>query len=339
MPTKLEGFVEKLKEFGRQRLGISDVWAAFFAVDPEAKYVADQRWRLLSILEEAESAGSIVLPRARLDQEERPHLPKSITVNVVVPRQRTTIVGSQIVWPLGFQWAADLLLQDDQLQTLEQVMDFVRKMPPDEPVVSLQERSLEITGDEKRLGTLLGTQLFGPGRLSPELLRVEQVYPPLAWCEIGPEATLLVIENLATYRTFEKALAPGDGVGLLTYGQGNQFTASVRSIPELPRRIERIVYFGDIDLEGLVIPITAGTVAERMTLPKIEPASELYRSLMRTGRRGTGSVVSEEDAGNAAAWLPADLRDEVYRMLTHGERLAQEGLGFKQLKILTRATA
>lgn len=165
-------------------------------------------------------------------------------------------------------------------------------------------------GDEKDLSALAGTGLFGPGRLSWELLRCHPVHPPFVWRAVGAGSLLLVVENQATFDSLSRVL-PGDGpVGMLAYGAGNHFTASVASATGLPRPVDRIVYFGDVDAQGLAIPVRASMVAAAMGLPPIEPAGALHELTLRSrtsrgSRRRANGCACRGESGGLATGRPA----------------------------------
>lgn len=54
-------------------------------------------------------------------------------------------------------------------------------------------------------------------------------------------------------------------------GGGNSFTQSVLSIPTLSPAPIRVYYFGDLDLDGLQIAVSAAAQAETGRLPKLSP--------------------------------------------------------------------
>src|SRR5207248_7713763 len=109
---------------------------------------------------------------------------------------------------------------------------------------SMTYRSLQLTGNEKRLGELLLTSLFGPGRLSLELLGCVPDIPPLALEEIGEPNVMLVFENAAAFRTASRALKQfaHPPYGLLGFGAGAAFERSILHLPFLKRQVERIEY-------------------------------------------------------------------------------------------------
>ncbi|MDA8218360.1 MAG: DUF2220 family protein [Dehalococcoidales bacterium] len=333
MPDKVERFVAELRRTGRRRIDLDGLWAAFRAITPEAASAPDRRQRLREQLDTAENAGMLRATQSRPDNSANPVLPRSVllaTASVLAPAS----MEPRTVWPEELAWAAELRLQVEEQTFLEQVRAFLRDLSPSEPIVPMRERSLQITGDEKRMEEYRRGRLFWPGRLTPELLRCRQVHPPFVWKKIDSTPVLLVVENHHTYDTFARLLEPSDGIGFLAYGAGNQFTASVTFVGELEPRVERVLYFGDIDLRGLWIPMQAAAKAEGEGLPTVTPAGGLYRALLAVGCKGkTASSVSDVKIRphDVVTWLPADLREPVLNLLERGERMAQEGLGYTRL--------
>jgi hypothetical protein len=122
-------------------------------------------------------------------------------------------------------------------------------------------------------------------------------------------------------------------VGIVAYGAGNAFVGSVTYAADLPQSVEEIRYFGDIDSEGLRIPIDAGRVARAAGLPDVLPAADLYDRLLQIGRVANGSKpISRAAAERMAEWLPERLRTEVETLLAQGQRIAQEAVGLKALR-------
>ena len=92
----------------------------------------------------------------------------------------------------------------------------------------------------------------------------------------------------------------------------------------------RILYFGDLDPQGLRIPRRASTTAARCRLPPVEPDLWSYAKLLGVGRRsplGDVNDVADEDL----AWI-APLGSDVKAVLDSGTRIAQEGVTFECLR-------
>ncbi|MBI2954833.1 MAG: hypothetical protein HYY30_11005 [Chloroflexi bacterium] len=333
VPAELERFVAALRRTGRRRIDLDGLWGTLRVVDPEAAFATDRRERLRALLVGAEGLGMLRAAQ-QLDRSANPPLPVSVLLAALVDPLPPS-AKPKPVWPAELAWAADLRLQDEEETFLKQVRAFLRDRLPDEPAVPLRERSLQITGDEKQLEGYVRGRLFAPGRLTLELLRCRRVHPPFVWKKVGATSVLLVVENHHTYDTFARLLEPSDGIGFLAYGAGHQFTASVTFVGELEPKVERVLYFGDIDVQGLRIPIQASAKAVSEGLPAVVPASGLYRALLAYGRGGrVASSASRVKTvpRDVVTWLPADLRDPVLSLLESGERMAQEGLGYTRLQ-------
>ena len=234
-------------------------------------------------------------------------------------------------WRPELAWAATAELTRAQLATLQQLNGWFRDARPTRDV-PMRERSLEIFGDEKALDKLVTSVLFGPGRLSLTQLRAYRSRPPLPAVRVGDGPVLLVMENSDTFETLVRLLEDDSGdVGHVAWGAGAAFEASVASVGRLPG-ITRVLYFGDIDADGLRFPTSAAALAAELSLPTLEPAVSLYRLLFEVGHRaGGGQRVDEARAASLAAWLPADLRVAAVELLVSGKRLAQEAVGSERL--------
>ena len=70
----------------------------------------------------------------------------------------------------------------------------------------------------------------------------------------------------------------------VAYGAGTSFAQSVAGIAAAGD-VQRILYIGDLDAEGVTIPQRAIAVARRVGLPEPEPALGLWRALCDEGDR------------------------------------------------------
>lgn len=201
-------------------------------------------------------------------------------------------------------------------------------------VVPSRERSLEVFGREKALDRLAGTALFGPGRLSLELLRCRRVVPRLHCESAGDGDRLLVVENSDTFDSLLTVLRDRSDhrVGLVGWGGGTGFEASVLSIARIDVQIAEILYFGDLDEKGLRVPANAAGLAASTGLLLVHPATGLYEAMLRHGSPQPGQrKISSEAAADLASWLDQDHRAQAVRLPTRGERLAQEAIGLSYL--------
>jgi hypothetical protein len=159
-----------------------------------------------------------------------------------------------------------------------------------------------------------------------------------AYRQIGSGPVALVVENVATYHSVLATMPAESPVGLVVFGAGGCFSASVCYLAELAiegpaASIREIRYFGDLDRRGLEIPIAADAAAREAGLPPVLPAVGLWATLLRVGKRATHHPVDTQTAELVIAWLPATLRSSAREVLVSGARLAQEAVGTNLLAI------
>lgn len=294
----------------------------------------DARERLAEVIAELEAAGIATLPKggAGWDRTFLPPLPRYV---IRPARERSPRPDRSIgvIWHAALGWAAAGGWSAEEERLLLAVNDWLiaggarRKVP-------LQERSLQLLGDEKALGVLLRGPLFADGKLSLDLIGAVRTSPPFVFTKVGSGPYALVVENSATYRTLVDAVAGQDTpIGVVAFGGGNGFVRSIEFFAELADSgridgpITEIRYFGDLDADGLRIPANATRTALELGLPAVRPAIGLYRRLLDHGRPAPDSLVDPIVAATLAAWLPGDLADRAAAILIGAERLAQEAVG------------
>lgn len=228
-------------------------------------------------------------------------------------------------------------LRRSEFEALVAIQAFLLKTVPSAGRVPTAERSLQVFGDEKRLDALLANRrLFGEGRVTLEMLRAYRCPPPFVYTPTGPGPAALVIENAATYDSVLRAL-PRDGrspIGLVAFGGGNAFVATVGYFAELVRggkQIEEIRYFGDLDTEGLRVPVNADRVALTLGVPRVLPANALWVLLLAHGRPSAHQPIRGSTARKLVTWLPIALQAEAAAHLEAGSRLAQEAVSLDLL--------
>lgn len=318
---------DRLDTWRKRKLPLADLTQMAIEIDPSLATSPARRARIAESVDELADAELIRLPSSgAYDRTALPHLPRFVWLEREPTRAART-PGRTLPWPPELAWASDMLLSDEQIALLQKTSDFLRAGGQARPVAPIRERSLELLGDEKRLEALLTGSLFAEGRLTLDLLRCRIVRPPFVFFEIGPAPTLLVVENHTTFDTLRRYLAGRSDAGLIAFGAGRQFEATVEYVAELPRPVETVAYFGDLDDPGLAIPINASRNATRLGLPEITPAADLYRLLAAHGTRAPWERrTGEARARRLTAWLPEDLRPAAKSLLTDGARLAQEAV-------------
>jgi hypothetical protein len=320
-----------LRAEGRRRVPLERIRGLLFDLEPHVAHSPARRRRLHEVVRELAEGAVVALPRgkAQYDAVEQPALPRFVVVEGAVASRvsRRAPDAATYPWPPELRWAAALRppLRRDEMEALRAISAFLarRGRPGPGPLVPVQERSLEIFGDEKRLARLAGQRLFAPGRLTLELLGCREVHPPFVHRRLSAAATMLVLENSATYDTMLRVLDGTGPVGVLAYGAGKHFILSVAAARALDPVPARILYFGDLDPDGLLIPVRAAETARAHGLPPVEPAEALYGLLLAgwTGHR----------SDDRTAWLPPALRGPAAEVLARSGRLAQEHVGLERL--------
>jgi hypothetical protein len=206
------------------------------------------------------------------------------------------------------------------------------------PLIPIKERSLEIFGDEKRLDNLLSSTLFRPGRLDLEQhLRCEVIGVPLAWKRgpvVAAEQPIIVIENAATWHSYcrwneEQKLFSG-----VIYGDGNRFVDGIRYLENIFDELggpRRILYFGDLDPQGLVIPQDASVRTQAVNQPAVEAHLWSYRQLITRAIGRAQLWEFEPPAPSLCDWL-GDYAEPVRQLFASGKRIAQENIGWEFLQ-------
>jgi hypothetical protein len=204
-------------------------------------------------------------------------------------------------------------------------------------VVAAAERAYELMGDEKAFDSWPprgGAILWGPGRLTFELLRCAHTPTPLTWepatSLVGAAGPMICVENHATFRTLLRVLRASSSPQwvAVAWVQGRN-TAPLASLADLPFMITHLDYLGDLDPAGLAIAAAACVTAEQAGVPA-GPADRLWALLIDQPTR-MGRKVDKTDALQLVAWLPEELRERASALLVAGRALPQEALRFDLL--------
>jgi hypothetical protein len=323
---------DALAAWPRRRIRLDELWKVLDEVEPATRTDGRRRGVLDGLIAELAAAGEVELPAARsYDRTEVPALPRFLSL------RRDTIAPEAprrpVVWHPFLSWVPASRLAPSQLERLERVNDWLQGSR-DPLIVPSRERSVEIFGDEKALDRLIGGALFARGRLSLELLRCRRVVPRLHCEPVGEGSALLVVENSDTFDSLVTVLRKRNDhrIGLVGWGAGTGFEASVLSVANLGQAIAEISYFGDLDENGLRIPANASVIAKGAGLPVVSPAARLYSAMFAQGKPQPGQRrVPIDTAASLVAWLDPAHRERAAWLLSGGLRLAQEWVGLSYL--------
>ncbi|THF75371.1 Wadjet anti-phage system protein JetD domain-containing protein [Cohnella fermenti] len=208
---------------------------------------------------------------------------------------------------------------------------------PDKEAFS-SERSYELAGDEKWIDE-------GGGRAFLERvgiyssLRIVSIPEPLMFA-INPsqmasaEHIHLIVENKAVYAALSTCLVESPYTTLI-YGSGKSFLSSIMKLEEqlnMPDRTHRLLYFGDLDREGITI---WNSLHHRRFAP---PCLIFYRALLEKdftyGKQNQRH--NHEAENNFVRFFLAHEQDKVRQMLAKGGYYPQEALKADELREIWR---
>lgn len=347
-PQRTDVLAALLRGQRKSRVTGELLWRLFAEAFPTRPHGPSERQLLCEVLAVLAERGVVRLPSVRSrrlwDDTARPAVPRQLSIlRPAAPAQDR--VWRHFPWHPRLSWVADLsVLSDEHAAFLRKVHDG---LVTDQftQVAPLKYRSLELTGHEKRLARLAASQLFGPGRLTLELLGCADDPLPLVWEEVGPRPTLIVFENASSFSVARSVLAqlPDPPYGLIAYGAGARIERSLPYLRILARQVLQIEYVGDLDQDGLRIALATQRAAAKAGLPIPRPAPGLHRLMLDACRdfghpRGwphrKKRIPSAQGDADLLAFLPADVRADVAPILAADRRIPEEFIGPQQLSEL-----
>jgi hypothetical protein len=299
----------------------------------------EARAKLAGWLNQLAENGDVLLPKGQrlYDRSSSGDLPAWI--ELVRPEAATAPLP---VEPESYAWAQELrfacTVRDARLlEVLLRVQHFLANGGRERPLVPAKERSIELFGHEKRLEMLKTGNLFGAGRLSFELLNCFPIPPPLLFEAASPSdrQPALVIENYSTYHSFARWNRKARVFSAIVYGHGDAFKTSAAGLAEVVGEWMwdgRLFYFGDLDPEGLLIPLAASATLSMIDLPALLPHRKCYLRLIE--RASTVPLpVSEKLSlpSECRKWFDEEVAIQIDAWFARGVRLAQELVGWEEL--------
>ncbi|MCH7988647.1 MAG: hypothetical protein IID46_05770 [Planctomycetes bacterium] len=197
---------------------------------------------------------------------------------------------------------------------------------------SLKYRSLQLTGDEKRLQKLCKCRLFGPGRLTLDMLGCEAEVLPLAIERFSGNTTMLLFENAAPFMVARGILKEMDtpGIGCLGYGAGKQVIKSVGYLSMIEPPMKSVLYVGDLDAEGIQLAADLKRLSRHVT---IMPATLFHRAMITAAAEfgwAKGRPVKEKQrrhlAESVLGFVDDSVRGKCAQLISSGRRIPEEVL-------------
>jgi len=307
---------------------VLDLWAT---VAPELTGQPESLDAMVAVLTDLAATGVIELPAAASwDRSTRPLLPNFVRV-ATARRVARGAPWRSVAWRGELGWVASLRsVSDAQLAALVKINRWLGVRDLQTPVVPARLRSAEIFDDEKFLDDFMRTELFGEGRLSLELLRATRPAPPMAMCRVGPGPDVLVVENADPFWALAGVLSgSGSSIGRLGWGAGRQVEQTVTSIWSWDGDLGNVLYWGDLDTDGVRMARNAASVVAAAGLGPLRPHRGLW--LATAALRAT-SAGSDMWTGVDGMWLGDDLWEATALVRSAGGRVAQERLSIRQLE-------
>ncbi len=322
------------------------MWTAFVDSYSDLPPGPERRRWLAALLEELSQQGEILLPVPHGKQWDRTSsvaLPTAITMVALDGGVANKTDWRNFPWHPRLHWVFDLrALMQDQVAFLKRVHCGLVAGWFDQPEC-FKYRSLQLTGDEKRLEELHRGILFGPERLTLEMLGCEPESLPLASDHLSAEPTLLIFENAAPFMLARKILTgcARPAFGRLAYGAGKQVLKAATYLPMVVPAITEIQYVGDLDAEGMRIATDFRRLSK--TIP-VRPATQFHKAMLDSAIQlessdGWPSKDEREldDSVSAVGFLSDEIREQVGGMIRHGRRIPEEALSFAAMTRLLTA--
>ena len=219
------------------------------------------------------------------------------------------------------------------------INDYMRQRSPNPEKLPVNERSLALFGHEKELKDAHKGGIFS-GRITLEDLDCYRVPEPLQgvrWPNVPIDAPILIIENSTTFYSAWNANKNDPAYSAVVFGRGKMikgFELATDSLEELREesmsrcggtQLPQLHYFGDIDPEGIEIPISVNQQRKQYGLSPVLPAYELYRRLLcfpkQPPEHNWPKSLSRADVIN---WFGEPLAEIIIDAFDHQRRWAQE---------------
>jgi hypothetical protein len=331
---RLNRYHERLQVPRRRTIRLETLWTALAAVYDDLPSGPERRQWLLAVLEELAGRGDIVLPvrhGKRWDRTSEIALPTSVSIAPPPSGNDPGTPWRQFPWHPRLQWVFRLRsLSPDQFAFLQRVNQGLVEGWFEQPEC-FKYRSLQLTGDEKRLTALASGSLFARGCLTLEMLGCLPEALPLATEYLSEQPSMLIFENAAPF-VLARSIAAGSArprFGRLAWGAGAQVLKAVTYLPMIRPPVTEIFYVGDLDAAGL--RIAADLQRTSPSIP-VRPATPFHQAMLESASRleaEDGWPTKDEQShltDAAVRFLASELQPKVARMIRHGRRIPEESL-------------
>lgn len=211
-----------------------------------------------------------------------------------------------------------------------------------QPKMSINERSLQLFGDEKYLASGECQSYLSRHHLSMDIFNVYKSLEPFLYFDTGiPSADVLIVENKDTWYTMRKIMTDigticGIKPAAIIYGEGRKIQSSFSYIaaPEFEKfnGIKSFYYFGDLDASGIDILYKLQRTYKDNIVP-FEPGYQYlydHRACGRTKDMQRHIPISMSEV-RVLDFLGADAITDIYTFCNHDYLVPQELLNYEVL--------
>lgn len=343
---RLLEFLSRITTTKRRTITLSELWFALDTVYRDLPVGPERRLWLKAVLAELDLNGDIALPSARgkqWDDTSNIRLPTKVTLKPAEPPD-VSAEWKSFPWHPQLQW---ILERRHICREHVEILKRVHRCLGDDSFKTsepLKYRSLQLTGNEKLLGRLSASRLFGPGRLSWELLGCQPEILPIAIERISDGPVLLLFENAAPFMVARQVLKSCDAssiggrLGCIGYGAGKQMVKSIGYLSMLEPAIEAVLYVGDLDAEGIQLAAEIGHLSQKIP---IQPATAFHEAMFQCARHlgaETGWPMKElqprQISDCALSAIGAPHRDRCRTLVELGHRIPEEVIPHREMRRL-----
>lgn len=323
----IELFFERLGRNRTKKVDLMMLRSLWLDAHPEQLEMHDRDHRLLEALKKGQELGLLKLPAiGSFERFGRPPMPTFVTL-ARERKEKPSVDYTRVAWvpELGF-WPS---LSSVELTTAALINEWLIARRGRFLTVPLRERSLEIFGDEKYLDSRVRSDALFAGKLPLSSIGAMRVEHPLAYRPADAKGKpVLVVENHHTFWSLGEWNQQAKEYSAIVFGSGNTLCASGMALAEVMRERDATSaeYFGDLDPEGVSIPLKFN----RMNVQQLTPCSRLYRALWEVGKRREGIEPRVSYQVLASSWLP-ELAGEISAMWDDGFWMPQEAVGYEYL--------
>lgn len=325
--TKITQFKKRLLEFSANKQDFNNVFLAYLDTFPKEKYNAGREASLSALLSEMESLGIISLPsKTGPGWKKLPYHSEPLWIRVI--REKKEKLNNSIAWHPKMRWGAEIN-SHSEYDNAKKVNEYFKRKGRENFLVSINERSLDIFGDEKKLSRMLvNNTLFG-GKITLSDLSCYYESNPIIFqlFDRGDKQKVIIIENLASYQSFCRWNRNYNQYCCVIYGGGGALYASHLSIEDIGLYARQYEYVGDIDPSGISIPSKINRARLERGLPSIVPNTYLYERMALGDNWAASSDVFTSDYDGSVNWLPNSIKDIAIKNMNNKLRVPQEAIG------------